>query len=752
MASSVIGALRVNLGLDSAQFSSGAKKAQSSLGNLQKQFLAFTAVAAAAGAAVVGLATKGATEIDRLAKSARRLDTSIGSFRALEMAATEAGVPMSTVTDNLQNINRELAKGGKATTDSLTQLGLSAADLAGMSADEKIATIADRIKDLGLSSGAATAVLQGLGVRSREMLLLFQGGGDVIRNAAADVQDYGLALDSVESDKIEAANDAIGRLSLIGTYLAQQLSLAITPAMGAFATAMTDSLREGGTLRMVIDTLVASLGVVTRAVVSLATFMGARYVAAFVAARLATMSLSGALAFLRGAIIRTGLGALIVLGGEMVYQFGKLVTATGGFGNAMEAVGVLAKAVLADIGNYMSALYGIAASVANGFASSFLNAFANTLDGAYDFVDKFIVGPINALEDALGLDRTYNVARGTSDSIRALASSYDAAALSAANGARVMYEGATRTAGALEEFKGKMKSAEDATDETAGATDDLTGSLDDLAGGGGAGGGKGAAGATASLNALQTAMKSTRDEIAKLKTETASLNASGTSGLTGDDAIDYAKKQADLLTAAQQSGVAITPQLRAEIDALSAAYVAAGNSAETAADRITTLQDQAAAGKQTLADMFTAIGTGAMKPMDALRDLLKQMIAVSLQKSAMGFMSNSSGGWLGALGNAITMPGNANGTPSFAGGLTAVNERGGEIMNLPRGTQIIPHDISKRMADKREAQSVTQTINVVGATGNAEIQRMVAAGVQQGNAQMRSEVPGIVSRHTKVAG
>jgi len=28
-----------------------------------------------------------------------------------------------------------------------------------------------------------------------------------------------------------------------------------------------------------------------------------------------------------------------------------------------------------------------------------------------------------------------------------------------------------------------------------------------------------------------------------------------------------------------------------------------------------------------------------------------------------------------------------------------VNERGGEIMNLPKGTQIIPHDISKRMAD-----------------------------------------------------
>ena len=41
---------------------------------------------------------------------------------------------------------------------------------------------------------------------------------------------------------------------------------------------------------------------------------------------------------------------------------------------------------------------------------------------------------------------------------------------------------------------------------------------------------------------------------------------------------------------------------------------------------------------------------------------------------------------------------NASGTNNWRGGLTRVNEEGGEIMNLPRGTQIIPHDISVAMA------------------------------------------------------
>lgn len=40
---------------------------------------------------------------------------------------------------------------------------------------------------------------------------------------------------------------------------------------------------------------------------------------------------------------------------------------------------------------------------------------------------------------------------------------------------------------------------------------------------------------------------------------------------------------------------------------------------------------------------------------------------------------------------------NATGTDYFQGGWTHVNENGGEIMNLPNGTQIIPHDVSTKM-------------------------------------------------------
>lgn len=62
--------------------------------------------------------------------------------------------------------------------------------------------------------------------------------------------------------------------------------------------------------------------------------------------------------------------------------------------------------------------------------------------------------------------------------------------------------------------------------------------------------------------------------------------------------------------------------------------------------------------------------------------------------------------------------GKATGTPYWRGGLTRVNERGGEIMNLPSGTQIIPHDVSVKAAGGR---SVTVNVNIQGnVIGNRE--------------------------------
>ena len=78
--------------------------------------------------------------------------------------------------------------------------------------------------------------------------------------------------------------------------------------------------------------------------------------------------------------------------------------------------------------------------------------------------------------------------------------------------------------------------------------------------------------------------------------------------------------------------------------------------------------------------------------------------------------AKSVGGWV-----AEKISGHATGTSYFSGGWTRVNERGGEIMRLPGGTQIIPHDLSRQMVGGPSITvHVTVQGNVIGNRAYAE--------------------------------
>jgi hypothetical protein len=67
--------------------------------------------------------------------------------------------------------------------------------------------------------------------------------------------------------------------------------------------------------------------------------------------------LATALVILRGALIRTGIGALIVGAGELVYQFSQLVARVGGVGEAFRLLGDLAREVWSRIGLSLDAAW-----------------------------------------------------------------------------------------------------------------------------------------------------------------------------------------------------------------------------------------------------------------------------------------------------------------------------------------------------------------------------------------------------------
>ena len=125
--------------------------------------------------------------------------------------------------------------------------------------------------------------------------------------------------------------------------------------------------------------------------------------------------------------------------------------------------------------------------------------------------------------------------------------------------------------------------------------------------------------------------------------------------------------------------------------------------------------------KETVSGFFSWIG-GKLSELDQAVEGIP--VLGSVYKGA-----KSVGGWV-----LDKLQGNALGTSYFSGGLTRVNERGGEIINLPSGTQIIPHDISRRMAGGRTINVyVTVQGNVIGnaqyanSLGNLIAQKLLRA-------------------------
>ena len=138
MASAVIGALRVNLGLDSAQFAKGLKESQSSLSRVGKQMVKVGGIisGAMAGAATgVAFALRGTlNEMDAMAKTSRKLGVPVEELQRLRHAADLSGIATNTLEMALQRFTRRSAEAAAGTGEAkaaLEEMGIELKDASG---------------------------------------------------------------------------------------------------------------------------------------------------------------------------------------------------------------------------------------------------------------------------------------------------------------------------------------------------------------------------------------------------------------------------------------------------------------------------------------------------------------------------------------------------------------------------------------------------------------------------------------------
>lgn len=159
-----------------------------------------------------------------------------------------------------------------------------------------------------------------------------------------------------------------------------------TAFVGQMDKATGASAAVSGALIALADHMPMIAGMVT----ALASAVAIGYVPSIWAAISATQIFGVALISLRGALMATGIGALIVGAGLLMGKFYDLVLATGSLGNAWTAVKEVGAEVFGRVGLLMEALTLEGKAAAFGIKAAYMSSWADTLDGAIDFANRII--------------------------------------------------------------------------------------------------------------------------------------------------------------------------------------------------------------------------------------------------------------------------------------------------------------------------------------------------------------------------
>ncbi|WP_296643860.1 phage tail tape measure C-terminal domain-containing protein [Roseinatronobacter sp.] len=347
---------------------------------------AATAALAAAGAAMI---RSGLQTVDAQAKLAASLDTTVASIQVLERAGDLAGVSMGQIEQATVQLTRRLSQAAAGTgpaVDALRRLQLSAEDLQGLPLDARIAAIQEALGQFVPEAERAAVASQLFGDRAG--LVFTRIDSATLRQATQDVRDFGVVVSDQDAAQIERTNDAISRMGLIWRGVSNQLAVAAAPALESVVDALAVIARTTGPVGIAIKTLFDNIGRLTTYAATFAGLMAGRWVAGMAAAALSVRGVATALVVLRGALIRTGVGALIVGAGELVYQFTRLVDGAGGVGAAFRLLGDLAKEVWARMGLALDAELARMSAGWEGLKAAGLSALEGTIAGVVSFGDR----------------------------------------------------------------------------------------------------------------------------------------------------------------------------------------------------------------------------------------------------------------------------------------------------------------------------------------------------------------------------
>lgn len=260
--SGVIGALRVDLGMETAAFTKGAKHAEDTLSKLHETLKEYAGKFAAAFAfekIVEGI--HGSIEaMDQLGKTAQKVGIPVEELSKLSLAAKLADTSMETLASSTFKLSKNLelivgGKGGNAGA-ALKAIGVSATDAHGRlkPTEQIIADISEKFHNLEDGANKTAIAIALFGKAGAEMIPFLNQGKQGLKEAADLQEKFGLTTQAA-ADQAQLFDDNLTTLKAAFDGLYQKVSIELLHSLNDFTNWLVAFVSDGGNAKSIADAI-----------------------------------------------------------------------------------------------------------------------------------------------------------------------------------------------------------------------------------------------------------------------------------------------------------------------------------------------------------------------------------------------------------------------------------------------------------------------------------------------------------------
>lgn len=361
----------VELGV-SDKLTAGLRRAQKQLeafgAGLRSIGTRLAGIGAAAAAGLLGTAKVFSEMGDVLDKMSIRTGVSVEALSELGYAAELSGTDLEALESGVRIMQRtlgEAAQGTSTAVDALDRLGLSAAQLAGLSPEQQFKVLADRISKVADPTLRAAIAMEVFGKAGTKLLPLMADGAAGIEAMQEQARRLGLTVSSETARDAAQLNDALGTLWKV-------LKQGVFTIGGALAPLLKDIAER-----------------ITRIIVSATAWIKANRETVVWALKVAAAVAVAGVAIIALGYIVSGIGATL----------GIVAGVIGGVGAAFSLIGAAIAAILSPVGLAIAAIVALGGVllVTTGVGGEALAWLGEQFTRLRDWVAKVVGGISDAL-------------------------------------------------------------------------------------------------------------------------------------------------------------------------------------------------------------------------------------------------------------------------------------------------------------------------------------------------------------------